>query len=91
MTEFAIWGPIAREDLPGLCDRVCALLHEAGPGVVRCDVTAVSPDAAIVDALCRLQVAARRLGCQVRLSNASPELRELIAFMGLHEVFADDS
>ena len=24
---FAIWGPIARGDLPGLCNRVCALLE----------------------------------------------------------------
>jgi len=27
-SDFAIWGPIAREDLPGLCDRVCASLHD---------------------------------------------------------------
>ena len=88
MTEFAIWGPIAREDLPGLCDRVCALLHQSG-GVGDCDVTGVEPDAVTVDALCRLQLAARRLGCRVRLRNASDELRDLIAFMGLTDVFAD--
>jgi ABC-type transporter Mla MlaB component len=91
MTEFAIWGPIAPEDLPGLCDRVCAVLREAGPGLVRCDVTGVDPDAVTVDALCRLQVAARRLGCRVRLRNASPELRELIAFMGLTDVLPEES
>ena len=91
MTEFAIWGPIAREDLPGLCDRICALLHEAGPGLVRCDVAGVEPDAVTVDALCRLQVGARRLGCHVRLRNASPELRELVAFMGLTDVLPEES
>jgi ABC-type transporter Mla MlaB component len=89
MSDFAIWGPIARDDLPGLCDRVCALLHERGPGVARCDVTGVEPDAVTVDALARLQLAARGAGCQVRLVNASAELRELIAYMGLSGVLPE--
>ena len=45
-----------------------------------------APDAVTCDALARLQLAAKRLGCQVRLRNASPELRELVAFMGLEDV-----
>ena len=89
MADFAIWGPIAPEDLPGLCDRVCALLHGRGPGPVRCDVTGVGPDAVTVDALARLQLAARRLGCRVRLQHASEELRELVAFMGLTDVLPE--
>jgi ABC-type transporter Mla MlaB component len=88
MGDFAIWGPIARDDLPGLCDRVCALLHELGPGESRCDVAGVGADAVTVDALARLQLAAQRLGCRVRLENASDDLRELIAFMGLRDVLA---
>jgi ABC-type transporter Mla MlaB component len=86
MTDFAIWGPIARGDLPGLCDRVCRELNERGAGEARCDVTGVGADAVTVDALARLQLAARRIGCRVRLENASAELRELIAFMGLRDV-----
>jgi ABC-type transporter Mla MlaB component len=86
MSDFAIRGPIAPEDLAGLSGRVCALLHEHGPGETSCDVAGVEPDAVTVDALCRLQLAARRLGCRVRLENASPRLRELIAFMGLRDV-----
>jgi ABC-type transporter Mla MlaB component len=89
MSDFAIWGPIARDDLPGLCGRICALLHERGPGVARCDVSGIEPDAVTVEALARLQLAARRLGCQVRLANASAELRELIAYMGLADVLPD--
>jgi ABC-type transporter Mla MlaB component len=89
MSDFAIWGPIARDDLPGLCDRVCVLLRERGPGVARCDVTGVEPDAVTVDALARLQLAAMRLGCQVRLANASSELRELVAYMGLSDVLPE--
>ena len=83
---FAIWGPIARSDLPGLCDRVCALLTENAPSVVLCRCDAVPSDAVTVEALARLQLAARRHGCQVRLRGASAELRELVAFMGLRNV-----
>ena len=84
---FAIWGPILREDLPGLCDRVCALLTaNAGAAIAWCDVEGVQADAVCVDALARLQLAARRHRCQVRLRGCSPELRELVGFMGLRDV-----
>jgi ABC-type transporter Mla MlaB component len=83
---FSIRGPIARSDLPGLCDRVCALLERGGPGVVCCDVSGVEPDAVVVDALARLQLAASRRGCRVRLVSASEGLRELVELMGLSDV-----
>ncbi|MBA3347595.1 MAG: STAS domain-containing protein [Actinobacteria bacterium] len=89
MTDFAIWGPIARGDLPGLSDRVCALLRGSGGEVACCDVTGIAPDAVTVDALARLQLAAARLGCQVRLRNASAELQQLVALMGLSDVLSD--
>ena len=57
--------------------------------MVCCDVTGVGPDAATVDALARLQVAARKLGCEVRLRNASMPLLELVEFMGLSNVLVD--
>ena len=83
---FAIRGPITRADLPGLCSRVCTLLNESRAEVVRCDVTGVPPDAVTVDALARLELAARRHGCRVALCHASDELLELVAFMGLEDV-----
>jgi ABC-type transporter Mla MlaB component len=83
---FAVRGPISAGDLPGLCDRVCALLHESRAEAAVCDVHGVEPTAATVDALARLQLAARRFGCRVRLSGASEDLRELVAFMGLEDV-----
>ena len=86
---FAVWGPIARSDLPGLSERVCALFERRGPGDALCDVAGVEPDAVTVDALARLQLAARRRGCRVRLRNASPELRKLVAFMGLADVLPE--
>jgi ABC-type transporter Mla MlaB component len=86
---FAIRGPIRRADLPGLCDRVCALLADAGT-VVACEVQGVQADAVTVDALARLQLAARRRGCCVRLENASEALGELVALMGLTHVLTAD-
>ena len=85
---FAVRGPIARADLPGLCKRVCAVL-ETSCSTVLCDVASVPCDAVTVDALARLQLAARRHGCQVRLLNCSAELRNLVVFMGLADVLPD--
>ena len=87
--SFEIRGPIRREDLPGLCERVCALFARERPTVALCDCATVGADAVTVDALARLQLAARRAGCQVRLRGASPELLSLVALMGLGDVLAD--
>ena len=62
------------------------LLEQSRGGVALCDVSGVDPDAVTVDALARLQLAARRHGCQVRLLHPSRELLELLAFMGLTDV-----
>ena len=83
---FTITGPIVHSDLPGLCDRICALLERSAAVVALCDVGGVEPNAATVDALARLQLAAKRRGCRVHLRNASGELMELVAFMGLEDV-----
>src|SRR5438270_1707514 len=86
---FAIRGPLGREDLPGLYSRLCVLFTSKRPAVALIDVRGVDADAVTVDALARLQLAARRHGCQVRLRRASPELLELVAFMGLRDVLPD--
>jgi ABC-type transporter Mla MlaB component len=83
---FAIGGPIAQADLPGLYERVCALLGESGAAVAFCDVRGVETNAVTVDLLCRLQLGARRHRCQIRLRNAPDELLALVAFMGLSDV-----
>ncbi len=88
---FSIRGPIARTDLPGLCRRVCSLLSERHADIVLCDVTGVEPDAVTVDALARLQLAARQYRCEVRLCHAADELLELVAFMGLEDVCRADA
>jgi ABC-type transporter Mla MlaB component len=86
---FAIQGPITRADLPGLCERVCGLLASSGAEIAVCNVRGNRPDAVTIDALARLQLAARRHGCRVRLRHASNELLELVDFMGLTDVLPD--
>jgi ABC-type transporter Mla MlaB component len=85
---FSVRGPIARADLPGLCDRVCAILARSGQ-IVECDVDGVEPDAVTVDALARLQLGASRRGCRIVLWNASDPLLELVELMGLSNVLSE--
>lgn len=87
--RFRVWGPIERSDLPGLSDRICRLLRPHHGILLDCDVAGVEPDAVTVDALARLQLAARRRNCRIRLRNASDELLDLVALLGLGEVFAE--
>ena len=56
------------------------------PTPIVCDVRALAPNLAAVDALAQLRLAARRNGLDVTLINASGELQELLAFAGLGEV-----
>ena len=45
-----------------------------------------APDLGVVDELARLQLAARRQGCSIRLRRAGPELVALLALAGLGDV-----
>ena len=83
-----IRGPLQRNDLPGLYARVCALFTANRGATLVCDVTEVAIDAVAVEALARLQLAARRHGCSVRLLSAPRELIDLASFMGLGDVVA---
>ncbi|MGH2450438.1 MAG: STAS domain-containing protein [Candidatus Limnocylindria bacterium] len=56
------------------------------PLVVLCHVGAARAELGTVDALARLALSARRLGCAVRLRDASPELGELVELVGLADV-----
>lgn len=57
--------------------------------VVVCDVSDARPDAATVDVLARLQLAAGRVHARLLLRNASPALLEVIALMGLTDVLRE--
>jgi ABC-type transporter Mla MlaB component len=82
---MVIGGPITRADVPALCERVRRLVEASGDAEpVTCDVGAVpAADIATVDALARLQLAARRLGASIRLRHAGSDLQALLALTGL--------
>ena len=74
---FTIQGPLERSDLPGLCDRVCAILQDGRPEVAYCEVSGVEADAVSVDALARLRKKARKAARNIdwRDAEARHELR----------------
>jgi ABC-type transporter Mla MlaB component len=79
-------GPMPTPAVLAACNEARDRLDAAGHELVPCDVAAVThPDAGTVDALARLQVSARRRGRRIGLQGASPELRDLLALMGLSE------
>lgn len=47
------------------------------------------PDLRAVDELCRLALAARRVGCRIHLDGAGPELRALLDLAGVGDVLVD--
>ena len=75
-------------------DEVPDLIERLGPGIVRGDSTIIlcdlarlaNADMATVDALARLALRARRMGCAVTLRDPSTELLELVGLAGLGEV-----
>jgi anti-anti-sigma regulatory factor len=80
-------GRITPAGVPALCERARALCEGSNTGVVVCDVAALAdPDAATVDALARLQLAVRRLGCRIALWRVADALRDLVVLMGLGDV-----
>jgi ABC-type transporter Mla MlaB component len=84
--SFVVRGPIARPDLPGLCDRLHDRIAEHHAVCVVCDISGLAADAITVDALARLRLTACRCGCALSVEGWSEELRNLIAFVGLRDV-----
>jgi ABC-type transporter Mla MlaB component len=58
--------------------------------IVFWDAGELQADAASVNALARLQLAAKRRGYRVLFRHVSRELRALVAFMGLGDVLPTD-
>lgn len=82
-----ICGPLRREDLAGLYIRACRVLAQGRSRLWIVDVATVAADAVAVDALARLELAARRHGSRVAIRGGGPEMWELIELMGLRGVF----
>lgn len=76
--------PLRRGDVPHLCEQVRTACARAPARDVVCDVAAVTTaDLATVDALARMQLAARRAGSGLRLRDPSPALWALLQLVGL--------
>ena len=84
---FRIHGPLNRADLPGLYSRACLELRRSSGRPLQVELAGICADAVAVDALARLELAARRHGCHVTLRGAGDELRALIELVGLRELF----
>ncbi|GAA3129987.1 STAS domain-containing protein [Streptomyces echinatus] len=77
-------GPVRRDEVPGFCAELRALLKGGGTGVVVCDVGGLGPPGlAVVDLLARLELTARRAGGRIRLRDADPALHALLDLVGL--------
>ena len=85
--ELTLAGRVDRSDAARLGREVRSLLDGQRVTRIICDLGSVSQsDVAVVDALCRMRLAARRRGCQLRLRNASGPLLELLVLIGLTDV-----
>lgn len=81
---WALGPQIDRADIPALCDELCALVLDRGATEVVCDLSRVAPvDMSVVDALARLTLTARRLGCRLRFEHAPDRLLALLVLTGL--------
>ncbi|MEV0573901.1 STAS domain-containing protein [Streptomyces sp. NPDC050392] len=96
---LVVSGRVTRAAVPGLCAELEALLHTpegaTAPSAaepVDCDVGGiVQPDLALVEAIARLSLVARRAGGRrLRLRGTSPELRLLLDLVGLDDVVGLD-
>ena len=88
LAELCIDGPITRADVARLSARLSELLEEGERATVVCRLQSVLATGETLEVLARLALLAGRQGSRVRLSGASSELLELIAFAGLDEVFS---
>lgn len=85
-------GLVTRDEVPRLCEAVRAHLGVTGGGVVVCDVAGLGPPGlSVVDALARMELAARRAGGRIRLRDPDPALRALLDLVGLRFETSDSS
>ncbi|WNI22871.1 STAS domain-containing protein [Streptomyces sp. ITFR-16] len=93
---LVVSGRVTRAAVPGLCAELETLLHAPGETArarpVDCDVGGVEqPDLALVEAIARLGLVARRAGGpRLRLRRVPPELRTLLDLVGLADVVGLD-
>jgi hypothetical protein len=88
---LAVRGRIDPGDVESLVARVEAALDGSAAGPVTCDVAGLlDPDLVAIDALARIQLAARARGRTVRLRDPTRQLTGLLVLCGLWDVFPLD-
>ncbi|MFJ8770712.1 STAS domain-containing protein [Streptomyces microflavus] len=92
---LVVTGHVTRDVVPALCTELETLLNGprgAAPdqdAPVECDLGGVErADLALVEAVARLALVARRAGRQLRLRRVGPELQGLLDLVGLADVVA---
>lgn len=82
--RLVILPPVLRGDIPALCERLREIIITTQSPVVVCDVDAIiQHDLAVIDALARLHLTARREHSSMRLERARPGLMLLLSLTGL--------
>jgi ABC-type transporter Mla MlaB component len=85
--RLVIEGPMTPADVAALCEQVRALVHGGEADLVICDLGALTDaDLGTIDALARVQLTSRRVGCKVSVRNAPPGLGDLLLLAGLGQV-----
>jgi ABC-type transporter Mla MlaB component len=77
----------SRDDIPRLCAQLRELVVRTSATMISCDVGAVTrPGLTCLDAVARLQLTAKRLGCQLWLEGVNDSWTGLLALTGLNSV-----
>jgi len=87
---FTTGDAIERSDISVICRNVRTSIEHTSAEWVAFDMAAlVHVDAVVVEALARLQLNLKRMGCTLQIRNVRPRLQELVRFMGLEEVLPE--
>ena len=88
---MAVRPQLARDEVRALGEQLVHRLGEGDVAEVQVDLSSVrAPDVVYVDALARMQLVARRQDSRVRLIGSCPRLMELLALVGLEDMFSDE-
>src|SRR5688500_17742560 len=80
--------PLTPAAVAAIPERVRALLDGSGRTLLICELTDLDEDLRSLEALARFELAARRMGCELRLADPSEALRALAGFAGLAGVLS---
>ncbi|HSL11087.1 MAG TPA: hypothetical protein VLA82_07210 [Actinomycetota bacterium] len=85
-----VWiaAPPTADAVRSLCGPLGRYVRRSGARLVICDAGALAADVPTLDALTRLHLTGRRLGCRIRIRDASEGLLELATYVGLDTVLA---